>query len=160
MSVIHLSSLFNTFLFWQSAFENTMRWACQLEYMQLDFWSNYWWFHSQQKSRFSTEIFSFAYNTFPRLRERILRMMERTIDDFKGLAKRSQHFNATSYNIVAGCRDMYWTGWPNARNIFNIFNIFNTTRGCKCTPGPCCATSGPNAHALVQQCYKNEDSII
>ena len=74
--------------------------------------------------------------------------------NLKGLAKRSQHFNATSYNIVARCCDMYWTGWPNARN------IFNATCGRLCAPDPWHATSGPSAHALVQQCCVNEYIII
>ena len=36
---------------------------------------------------------------------------------FEGLAKRSQHFSATSCNIVAWWYDMCWTGWPNARTL-------------------------------------------
>ena len=70
----------------------------------------------------------------------------------KGLAKRSQHVNTTSCNIVAWCCDMCCTGWPNARN---IFIIFNATCQCSCAPGPWCARSGPNAHALAQQCCVN-----
>ena len=68
---------------------------------------------------------------------------------YESLIKRLQHFNATSYNIVAWCCDMCWTGWPNARN------IFNATCGCLCDPGPWYATSGPSTHALVQQCCVN-----
>ena len=32
------------------------------------------------------------------------------------------------------------------------FIIFNATYQCSCAPGPWCARSGPNAHALRQQC--------
>ena len=42
--------------------------------------------------------------------------------------------------------------WPNARN---ILDIFNATCQCLCAPGPWRATSGPSAHALVQQCCVN-----
>ena len=45
---------------------------------------------------------------------------------------------------------MCWTGWPNA------INIFNATCRCLCAPGPWCATSGPSAHALVQQLMLRE----
>ena len=44
---------------------------------------------------------------------------------------------------------MCWTGWSNARN------IFNPTSQWSCAPGPWRTRSGPNAHALVQQCCVN-----
>ena len=45
---------------------------------------------------------------------------------------------------------MCCTGWPNARNIFIIFNAT-----CQFAPGPWRTRSGPNAHALAQQCCVN-----
>ena len=42
--------------------------------------------------------------------------------------------------------------WPNARK---ISIIFNATCQCSCVPGPWRARSGPNAHALAQQCCVN-----
>ena len=44
---------------------------------------------------------------------------------------------------------MYWTSWPNARN---IFNILNARCRCLCARGPGVQQSGPSAHALVQEC--------
>ena len=32
-------------------------------------------------------------------------------------SKRTQHFNATSYNTVGSCCEKLWRGWPNACNI-------------------------------------------
>ena len=71
---------------------------------------------------------------------------------YKGLAKCTQLFNTTSCNIVAWCCQMFWMRWPNARNIFIIFKA-----NCQCShaPGPWRARSGPNAHALAQQCCVN-----
>ena len=40
-------------------------------------------------------------------------------------------------------------GWPNAGN------IFNTICRCLCAPDPLRTTSGPSAHALMQQCCVN-----
>jgi len=80
-----------------------------------------------------------------------------------GLAKRSQHFNATSCNIVVWCCDSYWTGWPNARNIHHNMSLFMSPRplALGCRPKISMENfewyraSGPSAHALVQQCCVN-----
>ena len=81
----------------------------------------------------------------------------------KGLAKRSQYFNATSCNIVAWCFDSYWTGWPNARNIHHNMSLFMSPRplalGCRpkisMEDFEWYRASGPSAHALAQQCCVN-----
>ena len=162
MSVIHLSSLFNTFLFWQKHF-----W----KYHKLVKWSIARFLADLLVISQPTKIKTFDWNILiclqhvPKAKREDLEndgtcslldpiLGSRTVDDF--IKASSQHFNTTPYNIVAWCRDMCWTGWPNAPNIFNVFNIFNATRGCNVPPGPWCATSGPSTQALVQQCCKNE----
>ena len=47
---------------------------------------------------------------------------------------------------------MCCTGWPNTHN---IFIIFNATCQRSWAPGTWHARSGPNAHALAQQCCVN-----
>ena len=41
----------------------------------------------------------------------------RSYNFHKGQAKRTQHFNATSYNIARSRWGMLWRSWPNACNI-------------------------------------------
>ena len=41
----------------------------------------------------------------------------RSYNFHKGQAKRTQHFNATSYNIARSRCGMLWRSWPNACNI-------------------------------------------